>query len=61
MKWYRKAAEKGFMDAEYKIGYFYQMGYGVTKDRTQALNWYHKAAEAGSDEALNAMKEMQRN
>jgi TPR repeat protein len=37
------------------------MGYGVTKDRTQALNWYHKAAEAGSDEALNAMKEMQRN
>jgi TPR repeat protein len=45
--------------AEYKIGYFYEQGYGVPKDRTQALSWYHKAAKRGSTPAIAAMKELQ--
>ena len=46
-KWYRKAAEKGHIKAQYYLAQFYSSGKGVTKDSTEALKWYRKAAEQG--------------
>ena len=45
--------------ALYKIGYFYERGYSLPKDRQKALEWYHKAADHGSVEAVGALKRMQ--
>ncbi len=44
--------------AQYKIGYFYEHGYGVPVDRQRAMEWYHKAAHE-SMEARHAINEMQ--
>ena len=32
VKWYRKAAEQGYADAQHNLGYCYANGMGVTKD-----------------------------
>ena len=34
-------------------------GYGVIKDEAQAMQWYKKAAEQGSESAKNAIDRMQ--
>jgi TPR repeat protein/serine/threonine protein kinase len=48
-KWYRKAAEQGNVDAQYKLGeIYYNGGYGVAKDYSEAVKWYQKAAEQGN-------------
>ena len=49
--WYRKAAEKGFAEAEYGLGFLYLNGYGLPKDFSQASNWMLKAAEQGETKA----------
>jgi TPR repeat protein len=33
--------------AQNELGFFYQQGFGLPEDLTQALFWYRKAAEAG--------------
>ena len=50
-KWYRKAAEQGYADAQCDLGYLYDQGLGVTKNYTEAVKWYRKAAEQGSKTA----------
>ena len=47
MKWYRKAAEQGLANAQYKLGVAYVTGNGVEKDAAEAVKWYRKAAEQG--------------
>ena len=34
--WWRKAAEQGFADAQFKLGLMYGVGEGVPKDEVQA-------------------------
>ena len=51
MKWYRKAAEQGDAEAQYKLGGCYLDGEGVARDKTEALKWWRKAAEQGHEEA----------
>ena len=46
-KWYRKAAEQGFADAQRNLGDSYYDGEGVPQDYTEAAKWYRKAAEQG--------------
>ena len=58
-EWYRKAADQGDADAQYKLGVFYENGYGVTQDKEQAMQWYKKAAEQGNESAKNAIDRMQ--
>jgi uncharacterized protein len=48
VKWYRKAAEQGHADAQYKLGLCYAKGDGVPVDAVEAVNWFRKAAEQGS-------------
>ena len=44
-KWFRAAAERGLMRAQYDLGVLYERGRGVPLDYQQAAAWYRKAAE----------------
>jgi TPR repeat protein len=46
-KWYRKAAEQGFINAQSALGYLYKNGRGVRQDYVAASTWYRKAADHG--------------
>lgn len=45
-------AEHGDVDAQFKLGQFYECGEGVKADEEKALYWYGKAADQGHDEAI---------
>ena len=47
-KWFSKAAEQGFTNAQVELGRYYYSGRGVIADKNQAVNWFRKAAEQGS-------------
>lgn len=46
-KWYQKAAEKGYADAQNNLGIYYAKGHGVQQSYTDAAKWYRQAAEQG--------------
>nr|CAG8603627.1 10370_t:CDS:2 [Entrophospora candida] len=46
-----KAASKGIAEAEFVMGYFYDMGIHVTPNPQVANEWYTKAAEKGNEDA----------
>jgi len=50
-KWYREAADQGWVQAQLSLGYLYFEGRGVDKNETEALKWYRKAAEQGDVKA----------
>ena len=47
----REAAEKGYAEAQFRLGWCYRNGYGLTKSDTEAVKWYRKAAEQGHAQA----------
>ena len=51
IKWYRKAAEKEDIIAQYNLGVQYYYGYGISKNYEKALEWYRKAAAQGDADA----------
>ena len=40
---YRMAAEKGSLEAKFRLGWCYANGIGVEKDEEQALKYYNEA------------------
>ena len=50
-KWYEKAAEGGYVDAQLAIGHAYLWGRGVPRDRDKARYWLEKAAAQGDQQA----------
>ena len=58
VKWYKKAAEQGFVLSQYSLGILYHTGNGVNKDFKEAEKWYKKAAEQGFARAQNNLAEM---
>jgi TPR repeat protein len=46
-RWYRKAADQGFANAQHNLGYSYVLGRGVPQDYAEAVRWYRKAAAQG--------------
>jgi TPR repeat protein len=42
--WYARAAKKGDVEAQTRLGYFEENGIGVSQDVPGAINWYTKAA-----------------
>src|SRR5437660_956777 len=44
---HQKAAEQGYANAQYNLGWCYDNGTGVEKDEQKAVEWYQKAAEQG--------------
>ena len=51
VKWLRRAAEQGFLDAQVALGNFHAEGRGVSKDFKQAVFFWQKAAKRGHAEA----------
>ena len=48
---FRDAAEHGNAEAQFRLGYMYQVGSGVSVDDQLAVSWYRRAAELGHAEA----------
>ena len=51
MKWYRKAAEQNFAEAQLCLGNGYARGNGVAKDEIEAAKLFRKAAEQNLPDA----------
>ena len=65
VRWYRKAADKGFARAQYQLGHMYEVGKGVARDLAEAHRLFTKAADAyppGTDrnEAIQARERVAR-
>lgn len=45
--WYHKAAEQGFVRAQYNLGVMYSQGEGVMHDYVQAAEWFGKSGDQG--------------
>ena len=45
---FQQAAEAGSINACYYLGQIYEKGLGCEKDRSKALEWYERAADAGN-------------
>lgn len=52
---YRRAAEKGHRYAQYSLALLYDHGYGVSRDRAEAVHWYRQAAMRGDARAVNRL------
>ena len=48
LKYYQYAAEKNDNHAQFRLGYMYDMGYGVTQNYAVAMKWYLKSANQGN-------------
>ena len=51
VKNFLKAAEQGNAEAQYVLGFCYEMGQGVSQDYEEAVRWYRLAAEQGNVDA----------
>ena len=61
MKWYRKAAEQGYAEAQFVLGVMHTQGQGVPQDAQAAVKWFRKAAKQGDAEAQFRLSAMYRN
>ncbi|MEQ1775279.1 MAG: tetratricopeptide repeat protein [Burkholderiales bacterium] len=43
----KEKAEQGLPEAQYAVGWMYQLGKGVAMDKQAAIGWYQKAADKG--------------
>jgi hypothetical protein len=48
VKWYRRSAEQGHANAQYRLGLAYAKGEGVEQDLVEAATWYLKSAKQGN-------------
>lgn len=51
LTFYLKAAEQGMADAQFRVGLFFQNGWGKPKDAVRAVSWYVKASNQGQKDA----------
>ena len=51
-KWYRIAAERGYVLAQSSLGLHYANGSGIPRDAIQALMWLTLAAARGDSKAV---------
>lgn len=51
LKWYRKAAEQGHIEAQYEVAMMLGAGKGVSEDDVEAAKWFTKAANGGESYA----------
>jgi Domain of unknown function (DUF4062)/Sel1 repeat len=50
-RWYRKAAEQGWPEAQYKTALMYRKGQGTARSSFQAARWFKAAADQGFSKA----------
>lgn len=59
VRWARIAAEQGQAMGMLFLGIAYEAGVGgLTKDRTQAITWYKRAADGGLQQARDALRRL---
>ena len=58
VKWYRKAAEQGYADAQYNLGSCYYNGKGVPQNYAEAVKWYCKAVGQGHADAIELLEKL---
>lgn len=52
---YRKAADMGNTDAQYRLGMMYFVGQGVSENNEIAAQWFKRSAESGNAEAQHML------
>ena len=57
-KWYFKAANKQYGEAQYMLGEFFKNGWGVPQNLCEAHKYYNLAVMNGYDDALNARNKL---
>ena len=50
---FTSAAQEGHVEAQFSLGYSYNVGRGTTRDHAKAVEWYKKAADQGHVIAMN--------
>jgi TPR repeat protein len=58
---YRSLANAGNLEAQKRLGYFYQIGWGFKQDWTEAAKWFSKAGDAGDADAVSSLSFIGRN
>ena len=58
-QWLIKSAENGDVDAQINLADSYKKGDFFEKDMGKTIEWYKKAAEAGSTKAVERLKELE--
>ncbi|EPS28516.1 hypothetical protein PDE_03462 [Penicillium oxalicum 114-2] len=58
--WARKAASAGLAKAEYAMGYYTEVGIGVTANLEDAKRWYWRAAAQGFPKARERLEDLRR-
>lgn len=59
VKYYKEAADMDIDIAQYSLGYCYENGWGIVKDMEKALEYYHKAADHGYEDAIKALERLE--
>ena len=59
--WYRLAAERGHVDAQYNLGFLYILGEGTEADVNEGLLWLHLSAMQGEWCARHLLADLYRN
>ena len=57
VKFFLISAERGYDDAQFRLGVCYENGEGVPQDETEAVKWYKKAAEQKNADAQRKLGE----
>ena len=53
LRWYRKAAEQGDVQAQYNLGLMYYNGQGVRQNFHLSKEWFGKACDGGVQEGCD--------
>ena len=48
VKWFRKASDQNYPEAQTNLGFMYHNGKGIKQDYAKAMEWYKKACENGN-------------
>ena len=60
VKWFRLAAEQGYADAQYGLGFMYRDGAGALKDSVVAHMWFNIAGANGNASARELRDNLER-
>lgn len=63
VEWYLKAANQGYAEAQYRLGFMYESGEGVPEDDSKSIEWFEKAAKqghAGAQKRLDTVRHLMR-
>ncbi len=58
-RYYGRAAQQGYADAQYRYGKCLENGTGVPKNAGEAVIWYQKAAAQGQEDASQELETTQ--